>query len=211
MKIEAVNIAKAEEIVLKTRTITSAIRKKPTLDTVEVDFDGIVGDEIGDKKHHGGPNRALHCFSAEYYDCFELCDCRPRPWVGENLTTRGYTDNMVAIGDRLKIGTTILEVSMPTERCSIPEQTSKVPTLTKWMIKNRRTGFYLRVIEPGKLCVTDTIEVIEAGDLSWPIQFLTSVMYEKVADPKWIEDVLKIPKLAQEWKDSVLKMHEKKK
>jgi len=52
---------------------------------------GILGDEIGDTKHHGGLNRALHCFSSEHYDYFSDLingEAPPRPWVGENLTLR---------------------------------------------------------------------------------------------------------------------------
>lgn len=217
ISIESINIATPETLLLGKKEVVTAIRKKPTKAICTVGVNGLEGDEIGDMKHHGGLNRALHFFSAEHYNVFErqLKEdgeiIPPRPWVGENITTRGYIDYMAHVGDRLKIGTTILEVSMPTERCWVPGASVGIPALAKWMISSKRTGFYLRVIEPGQLSVTDTIEIIEDGDIDWSIFRLSCLMYtDDITNTKWIKKAMEIPTLAQEWKDSVLKKHQSK-
>lgn len=213
MRIDSVNIGTIEEFNLGPRKILTAIKKRPTLAVCNVDFNGIIGDAIGDTKHHGGRNRAIHCFSTEHYELFKREseeELPERPWVGENLTISGYTDKEVLIGDRIKIGSAIFEVSMPTERCSIPEQVSGIPRLTKWMINTLKTGFYLRVIKPGNVCGTDRIVIMDQGDPKWTIQKLSALMYNNIQDAKLIKKALNIDKLADEWKVSLCQKYFKK-
>ena len=91
--IESINFAAAEVLTLGGKGVKTAIRKIPTKRNVNVGMHGIMDDEIGDEEHHGGLNRALHCFSVEHYDYFtSIADSDqklpPRPWVGENLTLK---------------------------------------------------------------------------------------------------------------------------
>ena len=93
-----------------------------------------------------------------------------------------YTDEQTFIGNRLKIGSVIMEVSMPTVRCSIPGKYIGISKLTKWMIGSLRTGFYMRIIQPGHMCIRDEIEIIEQGNSKWSIARLSSVFYENISD-----------------------------
>lgn len=46
----------------------SAIDKRPVRDTVEVGINGIVGDEQGDLRVHGGPDKAIHHYPFDHYE-----------------------------------------------------------------------------------------------------------------------------------------------
>lgn len=215
MKIKSINIGKIEKLSIGKRVIDTAIKKKPTYALLEINLTGIKNEEVGDKKHHGGPNRAFHFFSSEHYDLFEskleLADHAPRPWVGENITTIGYTDAQACIGDQIMIGRSsgsspvVLEVCMPTVRCSIPGSAANLPMLTKWLIKYLRTGFYLRVIKPGVIHMTDTMELIREGNHNWTIERLSDLFYNKYSDERLVNEALELHSLAEEWKDSLRK------
>lgn len=207
-----VNVAGVETFDLNGKLHTSGIRKRPQDGPVRVTEAGLDGDGVGNLEHHGGPNRALHVFAAEHYDAFaaELSAIAPRPWVGENLTVRGYTDAIARLGDELRIGTARVRVTMPTERCSYPGRVSGIPKLRKRMVDTLRTGFYLRVIEPGVVRRGDPIEIVEAGDPAWTIERLSGVMYRHVEDAELVREIEALDALAPEWKRSVRKLHTRK-
>ena len=45
----------------------SAIAKQPVAGPVQVDVEGLQGDEQGDPKVHGGVNKAVHHYAYEHY------------------------------------------------------------------------------------------------------------------------------------------------
>ena len=47
--------------------LISAIHKQPANAPLWCDFLGLRGDEQSDRRHHGGPDRALHHYPAEHY------------------------------------------------------------------------------------------------------------------------------------------------
>src|SRR5690242_15097053 len=67
---------------------------------------GVVGDPIGDIKHHGGDDQAVYAYSREDYDWWEASLDRPLPpgMFGENMTTVGLDLNETRIGEVWRIG-----------------------------------------------------------------------------------------------------------
>ncbi|KAH2772636.1 hypothetical protein KXV54_009353, partial [Aspergillus fumigatus] len=45
----------------------SAIAKQPVTGPVRVGFLGLEGDEQADRKHHGGPDKAIHHYAFDHY------------------------------------------------------------------------------------------------------------------------------------------------
>jgi MOSC domain-containing protein YiiM len=45
----------------------SAIDKRPTDRPLHVTAEGLEGDEQGDRRHHGGPDKALHAYALVHY------------------------------------------------------------------------------------------------------------------------------------------------
>jgi len=77
------------------------------------------------------------------------------------------------------------------------------------MINSLRTGFYMRIIQPGVMCSTDKVEVLRKGYNRWSVARLSSVFYEEVSDVKVVSDVMRLDKLANEWKEALWKKHAK--
>jgi len=123
---------------------------------------GLAGDRVYDIKHHGGSDQAVYAYAREDLDVWERELGRPlRPGqFGENLTTVGVDVSGALIGERWRIGSTLLEVAVPRIPCG---------TFQGWLGENgwikRFTqaavpGAYLRVVEPGVLRAGDRIEIV---------------------------------------------------
>jgi MOSC domain-containing protein YiiM len=150
----------------------TGIEKQPTEGPVEVRApgpkttglgSGLVGDFIGDQKHHGGDEQAVYAFQPEDLDEWERRLGRelPNGFFGENLTTVGLEVNSARMGERWRVGSeVVLQVTTPRIPCA---------TFRGWMGEKGwarrfttagRPGAYLSVITPGVIRAGDPIEVI---------------------------------------------------
>jgi len=136
------------------RPWTSAIKKEPVLGQVWAGREGLSGDHQYDRRHHGGPERALLMYSADHYPRWraewERSDVGPGGF-GENLTVAGVTEDTVCIGDVFRIGDVRLEVSSPRTPCSTLSRRHGLPELVQTIVRNHRSGWYLRVLQEGWL------------------------------------------------------------
>ena len=112
MNVVSVNAGRAELMEIGARTITTGIRKAP----VERGYAGTLGlegDVVANEKHHGGPDQALYLYSSEDYAWWggELGDAPGPGTFGENLTLSSFGSGEVRIGDRFRVGRTLLEVT----------------------------------------------------------------------------------------------------
>ncbi|MBK8595921.1 MAG: MOSC domain-containing protein [Holophagales bacterium] len=88
------------------------VPKRPVPEAV-VTKDGLCGDVQGDRRYHGGPERAVSLFS---FDVLERLRQEGHPIApgstGENVTVSGLDWNLVAPGARLEFdGGAVLEVT----------------------------------------------------------------------------------------------------
>jgi MOSC domain-containing protein YiiM len=118
---------------------------------------GVAGDRQRNLKYHGGPDRAVCIYSEELYAQLREEGVNVGfGAVGENFTTRGINLQHLAVGDRLRVGECIVELT----DIRIPCQ-----NLNKWdprllaMIKGR-SGWVARVLVEGNVKPGDAIEVL---------------------------------------------------
>jgi MOSC domain-containing protein YiiM len=154
----------------------TGIGKQPTDEPVEVRApgpkttglgSGLVGDFIGDGKHHGGNDQAVYAFQREDLDEWE---CRlgrelPNGFFGENLTTVGLDVNDARIGERWRIGEeVVLQVTAPRIPCSTFRGWMGEKGWAKSFTASGRPGAYLKVIAAGAITAGDPIEIIDRPD-----------------------------------------------
>jgi MOSC domain-containing protein YiiM len=208
-RVEAVYTAGAETFVLPDGAEhTSAIRKRTRHRPVAVGPLGFEGDEQYNPVH-GGPDRAVHVFASEHYAVFEGRAGRSiaRPVAGENLTVTGYPDAIAHVGDVVRVGSALLQVTMPTERCGYPGRNAGLPQLLKWMIETHRTGFYLRVLEPGEIGPGDACRLEDRPNPRWTIEALSRAMYHEVKDAARVSELEAVSEIAPEWKTRLRALH----
>src|SRR5690606_28558955 len=123
----------------------SAIDKAPVDGPALVTVTGLVGDEQADRKHHGGPDKAVHAYAVAHYPAWiaELPAAagalRPGGF-GENLVVDGVTEADVCLGDRWRIGPVLLEVSQGRQPCWKLNVRFGQPDMARRVQTSGRTG-----------------------------------------------------------------------
>jgi MOSC domain-containing protein YiiM len=132
---------------------------------------GIEGDRHAHPQFHGGPNKAILIVASENVDQLAA---RGYPVfygaLGENLTTRGLALRDLRIGDRLRAGGAMLEITAPRSPChqldvygpSIKQEIfdREVKALSPASPRWGMAGFYASVLAPGPVGPGDSIEVL---------------------------------------------------
>lgn len=128
---------------------------------------GLVGDYIGDGKHHGGNSQAVYAFQREDLDYWQdrLGRLLPNGHFGENLTTLGLDLNEARLGERWRIGAgVLLQVTTPRIPCVTFRGWMGEVGWAKTFAEVGRTGAYLSVLEPGFVAAGDPIEIVHRPD-----------------------------------------------
>ncbi|HET6504191.1 MAG TPA: MOSC domain-containing protein [Amycolatopsis sp.] len=124
---------------------------------------GLVGDNIADHRHHGGPDQAVYAYAREDLDGWEAELGRAlRPGMfGENLTTEGIDVTGALIGERWRIGSTVVvEVSVPRIPCRVFAGQLGERGWVKTFTRKAVPGAYLRVVTPGEISQGDRVEIV---------------------------------------------------
>ena len=124
---------------------------------------GLAGDIICTTKHHGGTDQAVYAYAREDLDWWEqeLGYELPPGRFGENLTTRGLDLTSTLVGERWRIGpSVVLQATSPRIPCATFAHRMAEPQWVKRFTARGATGTYLRVVTPGQISAGDRIEVI---------------------------------------------------
>lgn len=203
MKLRSVNTSGLTQVMHQGELVHTGIFKRPVAGSVSVGTIQMAGDKQADLLNHGGADKAVYGYPWEHYPRWaaelDRDDFEPGQF-GENLTTEGILESELSIGDRLRVGTVLLEVSQPRMPCFKLNIRMKSPTFSKVFLKSGLVGFYFRVIETGELQAGDTIEIEPAACERVSI---SEVVYTRFFDTKNIaalERILGNPALAEVWR-----------
>jgi MOSC domain-containing protein YiiM len=162
----------------------------------------LAGDGQADLAVHGGRDKAVYAYPSEHLPLWEEelgGPLGPAPF-GENLCTRGATEAEVCIGDRWCWDEAVLEVCQPRWPCyklAIHRARAEVQVR---MRATGRTGWYLRVIEPGEVTVGSSVEVLRRDPAGISVLDAHHAMSDRhLADRDLVEAVAKHPSLSAEW------------
>ena len=139
----------------------SGLPKQP-VSIAEVTRDGLVGDRQRTRKHHGRVWQALCLWSADVVDTLRA-EGHPvfGGACGENLLLSGIDWQTLRPGARLRLGSAVAELSLPTIPCKQIR-----PYFTASAIRridhDRHPGssrWYATVVEPGQVALGDSVSV----------------------------------------------------
>lgn len=172
MKVLSVNVGTVGDLFVRQsdamRRVATGIHKQPLHGPVAVGRIGLAGDEQADLTVHGGLNKAVYAYPSEHY-AFWLAqrtaalkreEALAPGAMGENLTIQGLLESDVWIGDRLRIGSTLLQVTEPRHPCYKFNAKMGFGHAAKMMLQSGYSGFYLRVVETGEIAAGDAIALI---------------------------------------------------
>ncbi|WP_218108655.1 MOSC domain-containing protein [Paraburkholderia nodosa] len=183
----------------------SGIFKRPMAGPARVEAQGIVGDEHGDPRIHGGPEKAVHHYAAENYvriaEAFAECVAALVPGsLGENISARGLSERNVHIGDIYEVGGAILQVSQPRSPCWKINHRFGVERMSMHIAEGRITGWYYRVLCPGMIAPGDAITLVDRQTERFSIDEFWKVQLSHRPSIDALVELIAVPGLAPDWK-----------
>ena len=161
MKLANINIGQERTQQNGNKLETTGIYKLPTPEPVHISSLGIKEDFIASRKHHGGPDQAMYVYGTTDYDWWSTelgRDLYPGTF-GENLDITELESSQFNIGDRLLIGSVILEISAPRIPCGTLAARMEDPQFVKRFRHAERPGFYCRVIQEGTIEMGNDVKI----------------------------------------------------
>ena len=197
-RVTSVNVGGVREVEWRGRLVTTGIWKQPVDGRVPLRGVNFAGDDQADRTVHGGPDKAVYAYAREDYDFWR--DAHGVVVVpglfGENLTTDGMDLTGAVVGERWRVGSTVLEVAQPRRPCFKLGLRMADPFFPKRFQVAGRTGAYLRVIEEGDVGAGDAIDVFER-----PAHGITlHDMWRSLADPERAAMLREVPRLPEFWR-----------
>ncbi len=182
----------------------SAIDKHPLQGRCAVSVNGIEGDEQGDRRVHGGPEKALHIYPFEHYAYWQSALGNRKLFeqpgaFGENISSIGITEKTICIGDQIQVNDLLLEVSQGRQPCWKLNDRFEMPDMAKRLQDTLKTGWYFKVLKPGTIAQDDKLELIHRPWQDWTMHRLMLLMFQKNLDPVEINEALHLP-INGKWK-----------
>jgi MOSC domain-containing protein YiiM len=178
----------------------SSIERDTVHGFAEVLMTGLSGDKVA-QPYHGSADAAI---------CVHMCD-HYRFWqqhygltltpgsVGENFALDGITEDEIFVGDIMRTGTALLQVSGPRVPCANLARHIGRPDWVRLTVEQNRTGFYARVLEPGTASSGDAWHLQERLNRMGSIPSLNRCIYLSF-DPDFAQQASGLIGLAAWWK-----------
>ena len=204
MKLLSINISEPKKITFNGKELITSIYKMPVDKEVEVGQLGIEGDRQADLQVHGGYDKAVYAYSHAHYSHWS--DIMKKSYdefglVGENLTIDNFDERDVLVGDEYKIGTTLLQISQPRIPCykvGIKMNSREFPKLFS---QSGLLGSYMRVIEPGRINIGDSVELSKRNDDSMSIFEISQLLFVDLKNIEGMKRAIDLKHLSEEIKE----------
>jgi MOSC domain-containing protein YiiM len=175
--------------------------------------EGFVGDAQADRRVHGGPEKAVHHYAAEHYAelaaRFPFAAAAFVPGaLGENLSTRGLTEENVHPGDVFALGEARLQVSQPRSPCwkinaRFGGDKAEERNIARHIGLSGHTGWYYRVLRAGVVQPDDGLVLVERQPGSISLAELGRLWREHRPSQSKLEAAMATPGLNEAWREKI--------
>jgi ferredoxin-NADP reductase/MOSC domain-containing protein YiiM len=201
----SVNTGMPKDVSWQGRTVHTGAWKAPVQGPRMVRRLNVDGDGQGDLAGHGGEIRAVLVYQLQSYQYWQKHlgrDDLTFGIFGENFTVDGLPDDEVCIGDRYRIGEAEFEVTQPRVTCYRVGMRLGELTMASLLVAHHRPGFYLRVINEGRVQAGDDITLTRKGPEELSVADADALLYLPDRDPAKLRKALNIPALSPGWQQS---------
>lgn len=166
---------------------------------------GLEGDSQADLAVHGGVDKAVYAYPFENYAAWlaEYLEHRSL-WgpgaVGENLSLASVTEHDVGIGDLFRVGRAVLQVTQPRKPCFKLGPRFDDQRLAAAMVREGRTGWYFRVLEPGVVAEGDQVALLERSHPHLTIARMNGAAYGSDTSDEMLRSISRLPALSAAWR-----------
>jgi MOSC domain-containing protein YiiM len=201
----SVNVGKPKNVSWQDKTVFTGVWKTPVEGPVTVRRLNLGGDGQGDLAGHGGEQRAVLVYQTDSYDYWRSYlgrdDLVPGNF-GENFTVSGLGDDEVCIGDRYRIGDAEFEVTQPRVTCFRVGMRLGEPDMPSLLVAHHRPGFYMRVIQEGRVEAGDAVELTRRGRHELSVADVDALLYLPDRDMDRLRQAVDLPELSPGWQQS---------
>lgn len=164
---------------------------------------GMTNDQQADTRFHGGKEKALHIYPIEHYpDWINHIGSNPAldniGAFGENISSKGITEHDICIKDKIRIGTTLLEVSQGRMPCWKLNVRFNQKNMAQMLQDTLKTGWYFRVLESGDIGQGDDIVLCERPFPNWTLARIMAAVFSGCLDPILLKQLHALP-LVDSW------------
>ncbi|KAH9212158.1 phenoxybenzoate dioxygenase subunit beta [Leptodontidium sp. 2 PMI_412] len=190
-------------------SISTGIYKQPRTTRVFCSSTGLESDEH-DPTFHGGVDKAVHQYYPGHYPSWRTeypsaSNFEPGGF-GENIVSEHMNERNVCIGDIIRIGDVLLQVSLPRQPCFKLNHRFGLKNFASQTWKKSRTGWYYRVLEEGWIGVGDRIELVERRYESWTIERVQEYLHRDKGNLEMLIQLEQIPEFGDECKKAFKRM-----
>lgn len=184
----------------------SAIDKRPVSGPWGIGVHGLVNDAQANRSHHGGPEKALHHYAFDHYAAW-ITEIGASPLLGapgafgENISTFGWSEETICIGDVIRFGGARLQVSQGRQPCLTLNLRFGLKDMALRVQQNGRSGWYYRVLEAGVAKEGDVLQLIDRPQPDWSLARLNKLLYHDVRNRAALTEMAGIAELSQNWRD----------
>jgi len=208
MKLISLNVARPRLALYHGTTINTGIFKQPVSGPVQLRTLNLDGDRQADLTVHGGPYKAVYAYPSEHYPFWrrELPDM-DIPWgmFGENFTTEGLSESDLHIGDRLRIGTSILMIRQPRQPCYKLAAKFERDDILQRFLESGRSGFYFSVEQEGVVEAGDSFEILSREPQAVTIAEMNQLFVHDKYNRALLEKAIASPALPEDWREYLAK------
>jgi MOSC domain-containing protein YiiM len=206
MKILSVNVGLPRPVSWRGRRIMTGIYKDPVEGRVRVRRTNLDGDRQADLSVHGGPDKAVYVYPSEHYPFWRReLELEDLPWgsFGENLTTEGWWEDEVHIGDRFRIGTAEFAVTQPRMPCFKLAIKFNRDDVVETFLESGRLGFYLAVTQEGELGAGDAMERVHEDENGVTVVDVVRLYTDRhgESDPDLLKRAVAVEALSEGWRE----------
>ena len=206
MRIVSVNVGLPRPALWPGREVMTGIFKEPVAGRVAVRALNLDGDRQADLSVHGGVHKAVYAYPSEHYPFWEeVLERENLPWgtLGENLTTEGWLEEEVFLGDRFRAGTAELVVTQPRMPCFKLAVKLGRTDVVETFLESGRSGFYFAVTREGEVGAGDAFERIHEDENRVSIADTVRLYLDRDgrSDPDLLRRVVRVEALPESWRE----------
>lgn len=212
MKVISVNTSIPEPIEINGKVVSTGIYKKPQDNRIWLSKLNLSGDGQADLSVHGGEFQAVYSYPSEHYAHWQqMLNKQTLPYgtFGENFTVAGLLEEEVYVGDEFKVGSAVIQATMPRIPCFKLAHKLGSIDIIKDFLWSGRSGFYHKVIEEGEVGTGDTITRVAHDDRSISIRAALGLYKLKEGNAAALRHALQIDSLAPLFREAFSKRLEK--
>ena len=206
----SLNVGEPRLVTYRGMSFRTGIFKAPVDHPLTLKKLNFAGDGQADLSAHGGIDKAVYCYPFEHYEFWRREIGRahlPMGQFGENVTTAGLVESELRIGDILRMGTAVLQVSEPRIPCYklVMHMDAGSDFSVRFLAANR-TGFYCRVLAEGVVMRSDAVTLVTRDKSSPTVREVIAATQFADRDPVSLRRVIRARDISAKWRSRVRRM-----